>query len=44
MIERRWDMPIDDRIFSPLDAVIAEGHILCGWAGGLYPEGEWVVW
>ncbi|MCX5691668.1 MAG: hypothetical protein NTV94_18070 [Planctomycetota bacterium] len=44
MIERRWNMPIDDRIFSPLDAVIADGHIVCGWAGGLYPEGEWVVW
>jgi len=44
MIERRWNMPMDDRIFSPLDTVIAQGHIVCGWVEGLYPDGEWVVW
>jgi hypothetical protein len=44
MIERRWNMPVDDRIFGPLDAVIAQGHIVCGWVDGLYPEGQWAVW
>jgi hypothetical protein len=44
LVERRWNMPVDDRIFGPLDAVIAQGHIVCGWVDGLYPEGQWAVW
>ena len=44
VLERRWKIPADDRIFSPIDAIIAKGHIVRGWVDGLYPEGEWAVW
>jgi HlyD family secretion protein len=41
MIERRWNMPVDDRIFGPLDAVIAQGLVVTeeGTKAVQHPEG-----